>query len=63
MAVGLSWSCLSAAMMPLLVWAAGTRSTSSSEDFYALLLALKTGMLGVFVAMDLFLFYCFWEVL
>ena len=33
------------------------------RGFYALLLALKTGMLGVFVSMDLFLFYCFWELL
>ncbi len=30
--------------------------------FFASLLVLETGMLGVFVAMDLFLFYVFWEV-
>jgi len=27
------------------------------------MLALETGMLGVFVAMDMFLFYLFWEVM
>jgi len=30
--------------------------------FFASLLVLETGMLGVFVAMDLFLFYVFWEI-
>ncbi len=30
--------------------------------FFVSLLVLETGMLGVFVAMDLFLFYVFWEV-
>ncbi|MHB8735844.1 MAG: proton-conducting transporter transmembrane domain-containing protein, partial [Terriglobales bacterium] len=30
--------------------------------FYALLLILETGMLGVFVGLDLMLFYTFWEV-
>src|SRR6185503_1639071 len=29
----------------------------------ALLLILQTGMLGVFVSMDMFLFYVFWEVM
>ena len=31
--------------------------------YMALLLILQTGMLGVFVAMDMFLFYMFWEVM
>ncbi len=30
--------------------------------FFASLLLLETGMLGVFVSMDLFLFYMFWEI-
>jgi NADH-quinone oxidoreductase subunit M len=30
--------------------------------FFVSLLVLETGMLGVFVAMDLFLFYVFWEI-
>jgi NADH-quinone oxidoreductase subunit M len=30
--------------------------------FYISLLVLETGMLGVFVSMDLFLFYVFWEI-
>ncbi len=32
------------------------------KEFYALLLLLEFGVIGVFVAMDLFLFYVFWEV-
>src|SRR6267142_6365771 len=31
--------------------------------YLAMLLILQTGMLGVFVAMDMFLFYVFWEVM
>jgi len=31
------------------------------REYVALMLLLETGMLGVFVAMDLFLFYVFWE--
>lgn len=32
------------------------------KEYYLLLLALETGVLGVFAAYDLFLFYVFWEV-
>ncbi len=33
------------------------------KGYMALLLLLETGMLGVFVALDFFLFYVFWEVM
>jgi NADH-quinone oxidoreductase subunit M len=32
------------------------------KEYYIALLLLMTGMLGVFVALDLFLFYVFWEL-
>lgn len=32
------------------------------KEYYASLLLLMVGMLGVFVALDLFLFYVFWEI-
>jgi NADH-quinone oxidoreductase subunit M len=32
------------------------------KEYYAALLLLMVGMLGVFVALDLFLFYVFWEI-
>ncbi len=33
------------------------------KEYYAFLLLLETGMLGVFVSLDFFLFYVFWEVM
>ncbi len=33
------------------------------KEFMVCLLFLETGMLGVFIALDLFLFYVFWEVM
>jgi NADH-quinone oxidoreductase subunit M len=35
---------------------------SRAREFFILLLVLETGMLGVFAAFDLFLFYLFWEL-
>jgi NADH-quinone oxidoreductase subunit M len=37
--------------------------SEKTKSYYACLLALETGMLGVFVAFDLFLFYIFWEAM
>ncbi len=54
---------LSVITMPLVVWSSWRSVDTKQRGFYALLLALKTGMLGVFVATDLFLFYVFWELL
>jgi NADH-quinone oxidoreductase subunit M len=33
------------------------------KEYYVVILLLQTGILGVFVSMDLFLFYMFWEVM
>jgi len=33
------------------------------KEYYAWFLSLQTGMLGVFMALDLFLFFVFWEVM
>src|SRR5579884_4416660 len=33
------------------------------KEYYAFFLLLQTGMLGVFMALDFFLFYVFWEVM
>ena len=33
------------------------------REYYLFMLMLETGMIGVFVALDLFLFYVFWEVM
>ena len=37
--------------------------TTRQKEYYVFLLLLQTGMLGVFVALDFFLFYVFWEVM
>ena len=41
-------------------WAAITERV---KEYYIFLLALQTGMLGVFMSLDFFLFYVFWEVM
>ncbi len=50
-------------LMPLSVLGSYSYITRRERGFYALLLALTTGMVGVFVATDLFLFYVMWEVM
>jgi len=37
--------------------------TERVKEYYAFLLLLQTGMLGVFMALDFLLFYVFWEVM
>ena len=50
-------------LMPLSVLGSWSYITKRERGFYALLLVLTTGMIGVFVALDLFLFYVMWEVM
>ena len=45
-----------------IVWSWDTVNTRTREYYIAMLL-LETGMLGVFVSLDLFLFYIFWELM
>ncbi|GAC1647887.1 MAG: NADH-quinone oxidoreductase subunit M [Gemmatimonadaceae bacterium] len=49
-------------MLPIAVLSSWTAIDRSVHSYHALFLALTTGMIGVFVARDLFLFYVFWEV-
>ena len=49
--------------MPLAVLSSWNYITERLRPYYALLLVLTTGMLGVFVALDLFVFYVFWEIM
>src|SRR6185295_10978077 len=50
-------------LVPLSVLGSWSYITKREPGFYALLLVLTTGMIGVFVALDLFLFYVMWEVM
>src|SRR3954447_3381636 len=40
-----------------------TAIQTREKEYYIFLLLLQTGMLGVFMALDFFLFYVFWEVM
>jgi NADH-quinone oxidoreductase subunit M len=50
-------------IMPLSVLGSFTGIRTKVRSYYALLLVLTTGMLGVFLARDLFLFYVMWDVM
>ena len=54
---------LTTGMMPLAVLASFSYISEREKLYYALLLVLLAGMLGVFLALDMFLFYVFWEVM
>jgi NADH-quinone oxidoreductase subunit M len=50
-------------LMPLAILGGWTSVKTKVHAYHALMLILTTGMLGVFVAKDLFLFYVMWEVM
>ena len=50
-------------LMPLVLLSSWTSVESRWKEFAITMLLLETGMLGVFVALDLFLFYVFWEAM
>jgi NADH-quinone oxidoreductase subunit M len=54
---------LTTVLMPLSVLASWRYITSRERGFYALMLVLLTGLVGVFIALDLFVFYVFFEVM
>ncbi len=50
-------------LMPLTLLGTGRAIDKHVREFIAAMLVLETGMLGAFVALDLFLFYVSWEVM
>ena len=50
-------------LVPLVLLSAWDSIESRLKEFVIVMLLLETGMLGVFVALDLFLFYIFWEAM
>jgi NADH-quinone oxidoreductase subunit M len=54
---------LTTVIMPLTVLASWTSIRTKVRSYYALMLVLTTGMLGVFVARDMLLFYVMWEIM
>src|SRR5262245_58443184 len=53
---------LTVLLMPLVVLSSYGHVHERVKEFLVWLLVMETGMLGVFVALDLVLFYFFWEV-
>src|SRR5216683_2306889 len=54
---------LTTVLTPIVVLAAWGDIHRRVKEFFAFLLVLETGMLGTLVALDMFLFYVFWEVM
>jgi len=50
-------------IMPIAVLSTWQAVEKNTKGFMALLLLLETAMLGAFLALDLFLFYVFWELM
>ena len=50
-------------LTPLCVLVSWTGITKRVKEFFIFLLALETGMIGVFASLDLVLFFVFWEVM
>jgi len=60
--VGLWLLLLSTFLTPICVLISWRSIEKRVKEFYAFLLLLEFGLIGVFIAQDLFLFYVFWEV-
>jgi NADH-quinone oxidoreductase subunit M len=54
---------LTTGLMPISVLGSWRYITKQERGFYALMLTLLTGLVGVFIALDLFVFYIFFEVM
>ena len=50
-------------LVPLALISSWRSVSHHQREFLITLLALESGMIGVFVSMDMFLFYVFWEVM
>src|SRR4029079_6923868 len=48
---------------PLAILSSWSAIETRTKEYYAFMLMLQTGMLGVFISLDFFMFYVFWEVM
>lgn len=53
---------LTTLLLPIGIWVSDILIKDRKTTFYALLLLFEFGLIGVFTAFDLFVFYVFWEV-
>ncbi|WP_460921111.1 complex I subunit 4 family protein [Pontibacter brevis] len=49
-------------LVPLIILSSFKHAYKNPNAFYALILFMQSGLIGVFVALDAFLFYFFWEL-
>jgi len=49
-------------LVPLIILSSFNRNINNGNSFYALILLMQMALVGVFTAMDGFLFYIFWEL-
>ncbi|MFO7892642.1 MAG: NADH-quinone oxidoreductase subunit M [Longimicrobiales bacterium] len=54
---------LTTLLMPLAILGSFKYITERERTFYGMMLLLQVGIIGVFVALDLFLFFVFWELM
>src|SRR5688500_18861212 len=54
---------LTTALFPIAILGSFKYITLRNRPFYAMMMLLHTGVLGVFMAGDLFLFFMFWEIM
>lgn len=52
---------LTTLLTPFIILSSADRPYENSSSFYALILTMETALIGVFTALDGFLFYIFWE--
>src|SRR5271170_7037401 len=50
-------------LTPLSILASWNSIQFRTKEFFSMLLVLETGLIGVFLSLDLFLFFVFWEVM
>ncbi|MDD4330798.1 MAG: F(420)H(2) dehydrogenase subunit M [Methanosarcinaceae archaeon] len=53
---------LNAIVTPLLILYSRSEEREASNRFYALILVMQAAVIGVFVSLDFFMFYIFWEL-
>ena len=56
------WCILTTLLTPIAILISWKSHRQRVKEFYAFLILLEFGLIGVFVSLDLFLFYVFWEV-
>jgi NADH-quinone oxidoreductase subunit M len=54
---------LTTALFPIAILGSFKYIAVRNKPFYAMMLLLQAGVLGVFMALDLFLFFMFWEIM